>query len=100
MPAMMPMRALRILLALALLGAQQLALAHQIWHIGKASSQPAQERLCVQHDALSTVAGALDAPAAVFTGETPAASSFVCLALPSASTPRLAPSSRGPPALL
>jgi hypothetical protein len=100
MPAMTPMRALRILLALALLGAQQLALSHQIWHAGKDGSQPAQKQLCVQHDALGTVAGALDAPIAAFAGETPATSSFVCLALPSASTPRLAPSSRGPPALL
>jgi hypothetical protein len=93
-------RSLRILLALALLGAQQLALSHQIWHAGKASSQPAQEQFCGQHDALSTVAGALDAPAVAFAGEAPATSSFVCPALPSASTPRLVPSSRGPPALL
>jgi hypothetical protein len=93
-------RALRILLALALLGAQQLALSHQIWHAGRDGSQPAQKQLCVQHDALGTVAGALNAPIAVFTGEAPAAIPCAHVALPSASTPGLAPSSRGPPALL
>ena len=94
------MRALRILLAFALLGAQQLALSHQIWHVGKPGSQPAQERLCVQHDALGTVAGALDAPATPFAGEAPAVVSSPCFALPSASTPGLAPRSQGPPSLL
>jgi hypothetical protein len=93
-------RSLRILLALALLGAQQLALAHQIWHAGKASSQPAQEQLCVQHDALGTVAGALDAPIALVAGAAPAEFSRPSVALPSAATPGLAPSSRGPPAFL
>ena len=93
-------RALRILLALALLGAQQLALSHQIWHAGKASSQPAQERLCVQHDALSTVAGALDAPTALPAGSSSDAFSYLPVALPSVATPGLAPSSRGPPAFL
>ena len=100
MPATMAMRALRILLALALLGAQQLALSHQIWHAGKDGSQPAQKQLCAQHDALGAVAGALDTPPVAFAGESPATSSIVCLALPSASTPGLAPSSRGPPAFL
>lgn len=98
--AMKPLRALRILLALALLGAQQLALSHQIWHAGKDGSQPAQKQLCVQHDALGTVAGALDAPIAAFAGEAPAVSSCACLALPSASTPGLAPRSQGPPSFL
>jgi hypothetical protein len=97
---MKPMRALRILLAFALLGAQQLALSHQIWHAGKADSQPAQERLCGQHDALGTVAGALDAPATPFAAEAPAANVCACLALPSASTPVPAPRSQGPPSLL
>ena len=94
------MRALRILLALALLGAQQLALAHQIWHFGKHGPQPVQERLCGQHEALGTVAGALDAPAAAFAGEAPTEIAYLFVALPSAATPGLAPSSRGPPTLL
>lgn len=100
MPAMKPMRALRILLALALMGAQQLALSHQIWHAGKASSQPAQEQFCGQHDALNTVAGALDAPATLPAGAAPVAFSHSSLTLPAAATPGLAPSSRGPPAFL
>jgi hypothetical protein len=100
MPAMTSMRALRILLALALLGAQQLALAHQIWHFGKHGPQPVQERLCGQHDSLGTVAGALDAPAAHYECEAPDRLSHHFVALPSAATPGLAPSSRGPPTLL
>jgi hypothetical protein len=93
-------RSLRILLALALLGAQQLALSHQIWHIGKHDSQPVQERLCDQHAALDTVAGALDAPAVAFTSEAPADIADLFVALPAAAAPGLAPSSRGPPTLL
>ena len=93
-------RTLRILLALLLLSAQQTALSHQLWHFLDQGSQPAQGQLCGQHDALGTVAGALDAPAALFAGETPTAFSFASLALRSAATPALAPSSRGPPAFL
>jgi hypothetical protein len=93
-------RALRILLALALLGAQQLALSHQIWHFGDHDSQPAQQQLCDQHDALGTVAGALDAPIPLLAAHATTGLSFQCLELPSASRPGLAPSSRGPPTLL
>jgi hypothetical protein len=93
-------RALRILLALALLSAQQVALSHQIWHVGDHGSQPAQQQLCDQHDALGTVAGALDAPIALLAARATTSLSFQSLELPSASRPGLAPSSRGPPALL
>ena len=93
-------RSLRIFLALSLLGAQQLALAHQIWHFGKHGPQPVQERLCDQHEALGTVAGAVDAPAALFDGAAPTETSYRSVALPSAAMPGLAPSSRGPPAFL
>jgi hypothetical protein len=93
-------RSLRILLAFALLGAQQVALAHQIWHIGKHGPQPAQEQLCDQHEALATVAGAVDAPAALLAGPASADFSIQSAALPTAATPGLAPSSRGPPAFL
>lgn len=93
-------RTLRILLALLLLSAQQTALSHQLWHFLKHSPQPAQEQLCGQHDALGTVAGALDSPAASFAGEAPAEFSFPFVALPPAATPGLAPSARGPPAFL
>jgi hypothetical protein len=94
------MHVLRVLLALALLNAQHAALAHQIWHLGDHSKQPAQHQLCDQHDALGTVAGAVDCPIALFAGETPSDFLHRSAALPSATTPGLAPSSRGPPALL
>ena len=93
-------RALRILLALALLSAQQLALSHQIWHVGDHDSQPSQQQLCGQHDALNTVAGAVDSPTALSIGAAQVDSLFRSVELPSATTPGLAPSSRGPPTLL
>jgi hypothetical protein len=93
-------RALRILLALALLSAQQVALAHQIWHIGDHGSQPSQRQLCDQHDALGTVVGALDAPIPLLAADATVCASFQSLAPCSASRPGLAPSSRGPPTLL
>jgi hypothetical protein len=93
-------RSLRILLAFALLGAQQLALAHQIWHVGKHGPLPAQEQLCDQHEALATVAGAVDAPAALLAGTTSADLSIQPAALAAAASPGFAPSSRGPPAFL
>jgi hypothetical protein len=93
-------RALRILLALVLLSAQQVALAHQIWHVGNHDSQPAQQQLCDQHDALGTVAGALDSPVPLLAARATTSLSFQSLELPSASRPGLAPSSRGPPTLL
>ena len=89
-----------LLLALALLNAQHTALAHQIWHLLGNDSIPAQEALCCQHDALGTVAGAMDTPTPLASVETPAVSSYVCIILPAASSPGLAPSSRGPPTLL
>jgi hypothetical protein len=91
------MRALRILLALALLGAQQLALSHQIWHAGKDGSQPSQTQLCGQHDALGTVAGAMNAAMAPILTESTADSCVTSIVPHAAKSPALAPSSRGPP---
>ena len=93
-------RSLRILLALLLLSAQHAAFAHQIWHLGDKSSQPAQQRLCDQHGALGSVAGALDCAMAQLPGEAPADFSFRFVNLPAAALPGLAPSSRGPPSFL
>ncbi len=93
-------RNLRILLALLLLSAQQTALSHQLWHFLDHGSQPAQEELCGQHDALGTVAGALDSPAMQLGGESPDDFLYSVVPLPARATPGLAPSSRGPPALL
>ena len=92
-------RALRIFLALALLSAQQVALSHEVWHLGKHGSQPAQQQLCDQHAALGTVAGALDSPIAELPGDSPAGFSVGYQALPEFATPAFAPSSRGPPTL-
>ena len=103
-------RLARLLLAAALLAAQQSALAHQIWHYAAAptahfaadphESGSGGNSLCDQHAALDTVAGALDAPVVVFASEAPIDFAYLFVALPSAATPGLAPSSRGPPALL
>lgn len=93
-------RSLRLLLALLMLGGQQLAVAHQIWHVGDKSGQPAQQQLCDKHEALGTVAGALNGAAMTLDAE-PATSLAVLRArLPAASTPGLVPTSRGPPPLL
>ena len=93
-------RAARLLLSIALLVAQQSALAHQIWHAGKQDSQPAQGALCEQHAALAAVAGAVDcaSPDAAISAPDQAPHSQV--ELPTAALPPLAPLSRGPPSLL
>jgi hypothetical protein len=93
-------RSLRIFLALALLNAQHAALAHQVWHLGDHGTQPAQNQLCDQHQALGTVAGALDCPIVQLSGAAPADFLYRSVELPAATKPGLAPSSRGPPALL
>jgi hypothetical protein len=90
-------RTLRILLALLLLSAQQTALSHQIRDFFKGA--PAQEQLCSHHDALGTVAGAVDAPITPLSGEAADHFPIATPALPAAATPAPAPSSRGPPAL-
>ena len=92
-------RALRVFFALALLSAQHAALSHEVWHLGKHGPQPAQKQLCDQHEALGTVAGALDSPVVPVACERPADFLFPSLAHAAASRPWLAPSSRGPPAL-
>jgi hypothetical protein len=90
---------LRIFLALALLNAQHAALAHQVWHLGDYGTQPAQNQLCDQHQALGTVAGALDCPIVQPSGEARADFLYRFPELPALTAPGLAPSSRGPPPL-
>ena len=93
-------RSLRILLALLLLSAQQAALSHALSHLDRQGLPDEQKQLCEQHDAFGTVTGALNcailppAPAARLV------SRILIAGLPAASTPGLAPSSRGPPPLL
>ncbi len=93
-------RALRIFIAFALLSAQHAALSHGVFHLDKRGLPAEQKQLCDKHDALGTVAGALDcAPLLPVAVALPVPASFVA-DLPAASTPGLAPSSRGPPSLL
>ena len=96
----MLLRAARLLIAIALLTAQQAALGHQIWHLGKQNSQPAQTQLCEQHLALATVAGALDGASSDVVVTAPDAVPHSLVELPAAALPPLAPVSRGPPSLL
>jgi hypothetical protein len=71
-------RMARFLLVIAVLLAQQTALAHQYWHAAKATvsadaKTPKGERLCGLHDLLGTVlgvaSGAAQAPAFLALGE-------------------------------
>ena len=93
-------RAARLLIAIALLVAQQSALAHQVWHAGKQDSQPAQGALCEQHAALAAVAGAVDCASPDAAVSTPDHASHSQPELPTAPLLPLAPLSRGPPSLL
>ena len=93
-------RAARLLIAIALLVAQQSALAHQIWHAGKQDSQPAQGALCEQHAALAAVAGAVDCASPDAAVSAPDHTHCWQLVLPTAPSSSWAPLSRGPPSLL
>jgi hypothetical protein len=88
-----------LLLALALLGAQQSALAHDVWHGAGAAKSQQQDNLCKLHDALGTVAGALDAlpPRTPLCTLDASPFVFVDIAPPNSVAP--VPSSRDPPAL-
>jgi hypothetical protein len=93
----------RIALILAVLLAQQTAIAHQYWHAAKApaeKSQPAKgDALCDLHDLLGTVLG-------VAAG-TPATPALLALSEPGFTAPaaairealRVTPRSRDPPSL-
>lgn len=91
-----------IVLAVALLAAQQNALAHALWHAGAAGSQSqdqGQGQLCDLHSALGSVLGVLSGAApAVAAGEFHAVP-FDVRALPARAFRPSAPLSRGPPAL-
>src|SRR5690348_14822172 len=100
----------RVLLVVALLVAQQSALAHQIWHVppptdhalaaAAPEQQPAQsrpDRLCDFHSALGTVLGALSGAAASPLPLAPLDIRFVASALPARSIAAPLPASRGPP---
>jgi hypothetical protein len=90
-------RILGALLVAVLLAAQQAALEHPLAHVGAADEQ---SPLCLQHDALGTVLGAIDCAAPPFSQETPAAAVVAALVPSARAGAPLAPSSRGPPSLL
>jgi hypothetical protein len=100
-------RTWRLLVIAALLFAQQVALAHQVWHVASGSSlaaagsvaDPAKGNpLCDQHAALKAVLGALNGQAslALLAELVPVLS--LPTDIPAASLAALSPSSRGPPA--
>lgn len=90
-----------ILLAAALLSAQQAGLAHALWHAGAdRSPDEGQAQLCPLHAALGAVCGAVDAAGASSCSlevqeSVPEAPCVRCASLPAPT-----PASRGPPALL
>ena len=93
----------RFLLVVAVLLAQQTALAHQYWHAAKATvsadakKAPKGDRLCDLHDLLGTVlgvaSGAAQGPALLALGEP----DFTAARATVREATRLAPHSRDPP---
>jgi len=93
----------RVLLVVAVLLAQQTALAHQYWHASKpvlsadAQKAPKGDRLCNLHDLLGTVlgvvGGSLQAPALLELDH----AVFAAVATQSREAATLAPHSRDPP---
>ncbi len=107
----MILRALaRLLIAAALLIAQQSALSHQIWHFTAAPAQHAAgagpqdtdaggKPLCDLHAALGAVLGALGSSEAAHEFTAPQVDAVPAAALSQAPAAPLSPSSRGPPTL-
>ena len=91
----------RIALVLAILLAQQTALAHQYWHAAKApaeKSQPAKgDTLCDLHDLLGTVLGVAAGARAEPEFLALAEPGFAAPAVSGREAARLTPHSRGPP---
>ena len=93
----------RVLLVIAVLLAQQTALAHQYWHASKAAlsadtqKAPKGDRLCNLHDLLGTVLGVAggspQAPALLDLDH----ALFAAVAMPPREAATLAPHSRDPP---
>lgn len=91
----------RIALVLAVLLAQQTALAHQYWHAAKApaeKSQPAKgDKLCDLHDLLGTVLGVVAGTQVKPALLTLAEPGFTAPPVAIREAPRLTPHSRDPP---
>jgi hypothetical protein len=92
-------RVAALLLALALLAGWQEALEHPLQHAASGFAQ-SDDPVCEQHGALDALLGAIDCAAPATAAEAPAPAAIAAvLPLARAGAP-LAPSSRGPPALL
>ena len=93
----------RFLLVVAVLLAQQTALAHQYWHASKATvsadakKAPKGDRLCDLHDLLGTVLGVASATAHASSAADFAEADFIPAAPSVRETALLAPHSRDPP---
>lgn len=88
----------RLVIALALVAAQHVALAHQVWHgAGKLDKGTQNSPLCDQHAALGTVLGALSGfhTPTLLAGAAPL--HFAVAHSPAGDLPALHPASRGPP---
>ena len=91
-----------IVLAVALLAAQQNALAHAVWHAaaGSQTQDQDQSRLCDLHSALGAVLGVLSGKAEVPLAAAPQVTPLDAGARPAPRFRACSPLSRGPPALL
>jgi hypothetical protein len=95
-------RIARLLLIAALVAAQHSAIAHGVWHSAGAAQQSSQSEgvLCDQHEALSTVLGAIGNAAVAQPPQAEPARAAPAAAAACAPTALVAPSSRDPPTLL
>jgi len=90
----------RVFLVVAVLLAQQLALAHDFWHATpQAQKAPKGDKLCDLHDLLGTVLGALAGSSAGEDLLSFAEVDFVAAAIRAAGIRPLSPHSRGPPTI-
>lgn len=86
-----------LLLGLALLGAQQVALAHAVSHFDGQPKQEGQQRLCELHAAMDAVLGAMDASCVVTVPEQTVPAQFRAATAGEPGLPAPTPHSRGPP---
>ena len=90
-----------LVLALALLAAQQQALAHALWHAANPASQSQDEgqaRLCDVHSALGSVLGGVGSSAPAALAVDPQATHFAARSVAAPRFSPCSPLSRGPPA--
>jgi hypothetical protein len=90
----------RVFLVVAVLLAQQLALAHDFWHAtAQAQKAPKGDKLCDLHDLLGTVLGAVAGAGAEHQLLPLKDAGFIVAANAGADAGPLSPQSRGPPGI-